>query len=561
MTRSTVVVYGTFLLVALLVLAPAIPIVFQSFSDRPLYESNKLFTLDAYIRLFTEAGFGEVIFNTVLFAVLSTIFALMIAIPMAVLVVKTNVPCRRLLDFFMQWPFFISALVLSFGWILIYSPAGFASKYMRDLVGFVPWNLYSIPGMALVEATGLAPIAYVYCANSLRQADTSLEAAGQSVGASPLQILRLIVVPMLRPPVVYSGLLIFSMSLEALSVPLLLGMPNGINMFSSFLYQYGLTSANPDYSVLAAASVLVLIVLAGLIVLQGRILKQSRRFISVRGKVPRPHVLPLGSIRWVAFGIISLYLLLATVVPLGALVFRSFTQIFTPLMNPFSVLTLDNYRLLFTVPAYYDPIITSLIVSSIGGVLVSCVAILAAVVAKRSNFKFNRLTEYLVLSSLAVPGTVLSIGLFWAFSSLPRNWGGDILVGSVFGLIIAFGIRALPVAYSSLASALMKLHEELDHAARVSGADWVRMCREVLFKLMTPAFISAVLLVFVIMMKEYATAIFLVSADTQVLGSAMLSLWTQGSTGPVSSLAVVQIIISTVVVGAVTLLTRRIRHA
>ncbi|WP_414475327.1 ABC transporter permease [Microvirga sp. M2] len=560
-SRSAIAIYGTFLLVLLLVLSPIVPILLQSLLDRPLYEPDIHFTLDAYARLFSEAGFAEVILNTVLFAVLSTLFALIVAVPMAILVVKTDVPCRALLDFFMQWPFFISALVLSFGWILIYSPAGFASTYAKDLLGFVPWNLYSIPGMAAVESAGLAPIAYVYCANSLRQFDSSLEAAGRSVGASPYQILRRIMVPMLRPPVVYSALLIFSMSIEALSVPLLLGMPNGINLFSSFLYQYGLTSVDPDFSVLGAASVLVLIVLGGLVVAQGLILKRSQRFITVRGKVPRPHVLPLGWLRWIAFAAISAYLLIATVVPLAALIFRSFTQVFTPLMNPFSVLTLENYAVLYTVPAYHEPITTSLVVSGIGAILISGLAIVAAVVARRSRFKLGRLTEYLILSVLAVPGTVLSIGLFWAFSSIPQNWGGDIVTGSILTLIVAFGIRALPVAYSSVASSLMQIHEELDFAARVSGADWVKIFGAVLFGLLRPAFVAAMLLAFVIMMKEYATAVFLVTADTQVIGSALLSLWTQGSTGPVSALAVVQVILSTSVVIIVKALTGKKHHA
>jgi iron(III) transport system permease protein len=560
-SRSAVIIYGTFLLILLLILAPLVPILLQSILDRPLYETDALFTPDAYIRLFSDAGFGTVILNTALFSVLSTLFALIVAVPLAILVVKTDVPFRRLLDFFMQWPFYISALVLSFGWILIYSPAGFASKYASDLIGFVPWNLYSIPGMAAVEAAGLAPIAYVYCANSLRQFDSSLEAAAQTVGASPFQILWRIVLPMLRPPVVYSALLIFSMSIEALSVPLLLGMPNGINMFSSFLYQYGLTSADPDYGVLGAASVLVLFVLGGLVVAQGVILKQSRRFITVRGKVPRPHILPLGRIRWIAFAAIVAYLTIATVVPLVALVFRSFTQIFTPLMNPFSVLTLDNYAVLYSVPAYHDPIVTSLIVSSIGAVLVSGLATIAAVVARRSGFLLGRFTEYLILSSLAVPGTVLSIGLFWAFSTIPREWGGDIATSSILTLVVAFGIRALPVAFSSAASSLMQIHEELDSAARVCGADWAKTLSAVLFGLLRPAAVTAMLLTFVIMMKEYATAIFLVTADTQVIGSALLSLWTQGSTGPVSALAVVQVLLTTIVVAAVTVLTGRKYHA
>lgn len=543
--RSTILVDAVFILLVLLVAIPIVPVVVQSFVDRPLYEVGGVFTLDAYRKLFVDAGFGQVVLNTLLFSLLSTIFALVIAVPMAVLIIKTDVPFRRIFDISMQWPFFISALVLSFGWILIYSPAGFISAYAKDVLGFVPWNLYSIPGMAFVQAVGLAPIAYLYCANSLRQSDTSLEAASRTIGATPLQTLRFVVLPMLRPPVVYSAILIFTMSIEALSVPLLLGMPNGIRMFSSFLYEYGLTSMDPDYGVLGAASVLTLLVLASLLVVQRAVLKKSARFVSVRGKVPRRHALPLGRIRWIAFAIIVVYLVGGTLAPLVALVLRSFTQVFTPLINPFSVLTLENYRDILTVPAYRDPIGVSLIVSTVGAVAVGIFALLVAMVAHRSDFRFGRMTETLTLAMLAIPGTVLGIGFFWAFSLVPPGWG--IAAGSIFSLVVAFGVRALPVAFASVSSAMMQIHREMDQAARVIGADWLGTFRLVLFGLLRPAVVSAMLLTFVIMMKEYATAVFLVTADTEVIGSALLSLWAQGSTGAVSALAVVQVIITTVV--------------
>ena len=109
----------------------------------------------------------------------------------------------------------------------------------------VPWNLYSIPGMAITEAVALAPIAYIFCANALRQSDASLESAAQVCGAGPLRILFSLIIPMLRPPMVYSSLLVFCMSVETLSVPLLYGQPVGIDVFSTFLYTNGCSPSTP----------------------------------------------------------------------------------------------------------------------------------------------------------------------------------------------------------------------------------------------------------------------------------------------------------------------------
>jgi iron(III) transport system permease protein len=541
---------------ALLVLAPIVPTLIQSFSDRPLYEAGGIFTADNYGRLFTDAGFGRVIVNTALFAIGTTLLTLLIAVPMAVVVVRTRVPGGRFLAASMQWPFFISSLILGFGWITMYGPAGFVSTWVRQLVGVVPWNLYSIPGMAITEAVALAPIAYVFCANALRQSDSSLESAAQVCGAGPFRILISVIVPMLRPPMVYSSILVASMSVETLSVPLLYGQPVGIQVFSTFLYTNGLQSINPDYGILGAASVLILFVTVGLVFVQAKLLKNAQRFVSVRGKAVRPRMLDLGWVKWLSVVLIGFYLVFGALLPIGGLVFRSFTRIFTPLQSPFQSLTGDNYDRIVTYPVYIRSIYNSLIVAGVGAVLVSAFALVAVVVARRSTFRFARTVEYLALAPQAMPGLIIGIGLFWAFAYAPFGVGG-LIQGTLVALIIGFGLRALPSGFGSIAPSIMQIGQELDNAARVSGADWVKTFAVILRSLLTPAFVGALVLTFVTMLKEYSPAIFLASAKSNIIGTTMLELWVQGNTGSVAALATIQILITAAFAGVAGLLLRK----
>jgi iron(III) transport system permease protein len=541
---------------ALLVLAPIVPTLIQSFSDRPLYEAGGIFTADNYGRLFSDSGFGRVIVNTGLFALGTTVLTLLIAVPMAVVVVRTRVPGGRFLAASMQWPFFISSLILGFGWITMYGPAGFVSTWVRQLIGTVPWNLYSIPGMAITEAVALAPIAYVFCANALRQSDSSLESAAQVCGAGPFRILFSVIVPMLRPPMVYSSILVFSMSVETLSVPLLYGQPVGIDVFSTFLYSNGLQSINPDYGILGAASVLILFVTVGLVFVQAKLLKNAQRFVSVRGKAVRPRMLDLGWVKWLSVVLIGFYLVFGALLPIGGLVFRSFTRIFTPLQSPFQSLTSDNYDRIVTFPVYIRSIYNSLIVAGVGAVLVSAFALLAVVVARRSTFRFSRTVEYLALAPQAMPGLIIGIGLFWAFAYAPFGVGG-LVQGSLVALIIGFGLRALPSGFGSIAPSIMQIGQELDNAARVSGADWVKTFAVILRSLLTPAFAGALVLTFVTMLKEYSPAIFLASAKSNIIGTTMLELWVQGNTGSVAALATIQILITAAFAGVAGLLLRK----
>ncbi|MFF0156888.1 ABC transporter permease [Streptomyces sp. NPDC005263] len=547
--------YAVIIVLALLVLAPIVPTLYQSLLDRPLYEAGGVLSLDNYVKLFTEAGFGRVALDTAYFAVLTTLFTLIIAIPMAVAVVRTKIPGGRLLAAAMQWPFFISSLILGFGWITMYGPAGFVSVQVADVLGSVPWNLYSIPGMALTEAVALAPIAYTFCAQALRQSDASLESAAQVCGAGPLRILFQVILPMLRPPIVYSSILVVSISVETLSVPLLYGQPADIQVFSTFLYRNGLQSINPDYGVLGAASAIILFVTVGLVAVQARLLKDAQRFVSVRGKATRPRRLDLGRLKWISLLSIVCYVVLGALVPIGGLIFRSFTLVFTPLQSPLKTLTTANYERIFSYTAYVDSIVNSLIVAGVGAVSVSVLGLLAVMVARRSTFRFRRATEYLALAPQAMPGIIVGIGLFWAFAYAPFGIG-SLLQGTLWAIIIGFGLRALPSGFGSLAPSLLQIGQELDNAARVSGADWIKAFTMILAKLLTPAFAGALVLTFVTMLKEYSPAVFLGSADSKIIGTTMLELWVQGNTGSVAALATLQIAITAAFVGLAGLLLK-----
>ena len=553
--RSSIIFYAVIVILAVLVLAPVVPTLYQSIRDKPLYDAGGIFTLDNYVRLFTEANFGQVALNTVIFALLTTVLAIVIAVPMAIVVVRTTIPGRRIFGAAMQWPFFISSLILGFGWITMYGPAGFVSVEVRRILGFLPWDLYTLAGMAITEAVALAPIAYVFCANALRNSDASLEGAAQTVGAGPFRILFSVIIPMMRPPVVYSSLLVFSLSLETLSIPLLYGQPVGINVFATFLYNNGLQSIDPDYGILGAASTIILVCTIALVAVQAKLLKDAKRFVSVRGKATRPRLLDLGWLKWVSVVLISFYVIFGALIPILGLVARSFTKIFTPLQNPLLSLTTNNYATILQYPVYIQSIKNSLIVASVGAVLVSVLATVAVVIARRSPFRYRKVIEYLALAPNALPGLIIGIGLFWAFSFIPLG-GGALIQGTLWAIIIGFGIRALPSAYGSISPAAMQIGDELDQAARVAGADWLRVFLRMLAKLLTPAFGAAIVLTFVVMMKEYSPAIFLGSADTNVIGTTMLELWVQGNTGSVAALATFQIAITAIFVGIAGLLMR-----
>jgi iron(III) transport system permease protein len=152
-------------------------------------------------------------------------------------------------------------------------------------------------------------------------------------------------------------------------------------------------------------------------------------------------------------------------------------------------------------------------------------------------------------------GLIVGIGFFWALAYSP-GWISGLLSGTIWILVIAFGLRALPTAYGNISPLLMQIGAELDNAARVSGADWFKTFSRVLGKLILPAFAGALILVFVTMIKEYSPAVFLANSRTSVIGTTALQLRAEGNTGSVAALATVQIAITIVFVAIATRLLK-----
>ena len=100
----------------------------------------------------------------------------------------------------------------------------------------------------------------------------------------------------------------------------------------------------------------------------------------------------------------------------------------------------------------------------------------------------------------------------------------------------------------------LALGQDLDRAARTSGADWWLAMRTIVFRLLRPAMAISFVLLFVAMLNDYDPAVFLVTPGTEVMGLTMLKLWVAGTVGPVAALGVIQVAITLAVLSVGRLL-------
>lgn len=534
-----------------LVFAPIAVALLQSVRSTPLYEPHWSFTLDNYVRLLTNERLWEAFGNSLALAVIGTATATLIGGGLALTLVRTNIPLRRMFSELLQAPLYVSSLVMAFGWYMLYGPSGYITLATATLTGAPLWNLYTLPAMGMLAGFALVPVVFLYCSATLHMMDASLEDAARSAGASPLRAMRSVTLPLMRPAILYSLLLCFVGSIELLSIPLIFGSSARIEVFTTFLFREGIGKTEPDYGLLAAASVLLLVLMTVLVSFHSRVLGNVRRYTTVKGKATRPHTIDLGRWRWLAFALVAAYVLVVIVLPIAGLMFRAFVEFLTPLVPPWDLLTLDHFRALVQQPSYTRAIVNSFVVALFGAALVTALVMVLVLIIKRSEFKWGNALETISLYPRAVPGIVVGIGFLWVGLTVP---GFSLIHGTLFALILAFAMRDLPTAFGAIAPAMTQISRELDQSARTCGADWFTASVRVIAPIARPALLAAYLLTFVSMLKEYASAVFLFAPGSEIIGTVMLQLWTNGDFGPVAALAVVQVTATV----AIVLVVRRL---
>ena len=545
----------TWVLVVTCVVGPFLPLLYASFRDRPLYEDGGVFSTIGYRQVLGDAAFWHAALNTLQYAVETTALAVVGGAAIAILVARTDLPARGVLGKLILLPLLLPSLGIVLGWIVVWGPGGYLTVLADERLHVPTLAINTIPGMSLIEAARLLPIAFLTCEAALARADSSLEDAARSAGAGPLRVLRSVTVPMLRPALLNSGTLIFTLAIASLGIPLLLGAQRGINTISTYLYLSWTNGVSPDPPLVTAGAVLLLLVATVLLLIRNRLLGAEARFVSVGGRAGRKALLELRGLRWVFAAIIALYLVLSTLIPVLGLALMSVVVILTPLIAPWKLFTWAHWHTIAE-GQFRSAIEHSVLISVAGAIVTTAVVTLATLVAHRSRFPLRRTLPFVMLYPRATPGLIIGIGFFWAY--LLTGAVGDYLRSSIWGIMVAFCVRDLPFAYVVMYPTLARIGEELDRAGRSVGAGWWLTSRRIVLPLLRPAILAAFILMFVELLNDYDPALFLVKPGTEVIGTLMLSEFIQGTTGPVAALALVQVLATVVVLGvaAVVLKTR-----
>src|SRR4029079_7373999 len=297
-------------LTALAVAAPLSLVIYQSFLTAPFFDSSAKFGLLAYSFVFADPDFWQAFWTTIAIAAGMAAVAVPLGALLAFLMVRTDVPGREYLEPLILIPIFVSAVVIAFGYVVAIGPVGIFSTLAKDILGFVPWNLYSLLALILIAGLTHVPHVYLYSAAALRGLSSDLEEAARVSGANTFQVAVNVSLPMILPAILFAGVLVFFLGFELFGLPLVLGDPQGVLVLSTYLYKLTNKLGVPSYQLMAVVVVVIIAMTAPLVYLQRLLLRQAQRYVSMRGKGLRVAPLRLGVWRWPAFAAIVLWFII-----------------------------------------------------------------------------------------------------------------------------------------------------------------------------------------------------------------------------------------------------------
>jgi iron(III) transport system permease protein len=531
-----------FLVLGLTTLAVAMPlslVIYQSFLTAPFFDPSAHTSLAAYSFVFADDDFWQAFWTTLAICTGMVMIAVPLGALLAFLMVRTDVPGKRYLEPLLLIPIFVSAVVIAFGYVVAVGPVGIFSTLAKDLLGFVPWNLYSLFSLIVIAGLTHVPHVYLYSAAALRGLSTDLEEAARVSGANPLQVAVNVSLPMILPAILFAGVLVFFLGFELFGLPLVLGDPQDVLVLSTYLYKLTNKLGVPSYQLMAVVVVVIIAVTAPLVFMQRLLLRQAQRYVSVRGKGLKTQPLRLHSWRWFAFAAIIFWLIITVVVPLFGITMRSFVTTWGEGIKLLDVLTLDHYRELLDYPNVIRGIVNTFGIGVIGGAIaVACYTAIALAV-HRWNSGWTRLVDYIVMVPRAMPGLVAGLALLWVFLFVPFL---SPLKSTMVSIWLAYSIVWLAYGMRLVSGTLLQVGPELEEAARVSGASDLRVKRDVTLPLIKYGMLASWLLIFLIFVREYSTGIYLLGPGTEVIGSLLVSLWGTGAIDLVSALSVVNVV-------------------
>ena len=533
------------LLLAVLVLLPLFWLALTSVQD-----DAKIFTLAHYRQLFVDPAFVRPLWTTLWTSAAVGLGCIIAAAPMAWLVSRTDLPCKRWWRTLILASFVTPPFIGAFAWVLLGGPnAGLVNQAYYALFGLKPFeaasliNIFSAWGMVFVMALYTFPYVFTFTANALDAIPSDLEEASAILGAPAWRTALHVTLPLALPALLGGFIVAFLQSMTLFGTPAILALPAGVDTMTTKIWS--LFQFPPRLGLAAAASLPLLVITVALLRAQSAIM--GRRGYSVIGGKSGSAGQPIRLGGWTvpAVALFVVVLGCSIALPYGVLMRTAFVRNWSaPLAGN---LSLEHWRFVFfefsqTQLALKNTFVLGVTAATAGTILVTLIGYLSL----RKLVWGHRYLAFLATAPVAIPGIVLAVGLFLAYTHPPL-----VLYGTLSIIFLAYVTKELPVGYQQIASSLRAVHPELEDASRILGGTRLRALLDITTPLIRNGVIATWIFIFIGSIRELSATILLFTARTKTISVTMFDLRESNDWGPIAVLSITMLVITFIMIAII----------
>ncbi len=441
--------------------------------------------------------------NTLVLACIVTLFSTLIGVPLAYVSARYRFRGKLLITLLPLITLVIPEVVTAQTWLMILGNNGVVTRFLKGYGILLP-SFYGWFG--LITSMSFIYYTYVYIGTvaAIGKFDAQLEEAAQSLGTAPLRSRLHVMLPVIRPAILASTLLVFTMVIGNFAISTILG--HNVPLLSVAIYQAAVAEGATNLTMQSTlASTSVLIVMAVLF-LNRRIIAKGR-FEIVQGRGAKPQ--PLRGMHGVLVSASGGIVVAVSLLPLVTIAVGAFTASRGPVLR-WGEWTLDNMaRVFITAPG---PLVNSILYAGVATLIsVMFSTLVSYLVVKKSNL-VTPFIDYVSAIPLALSGTVLGVGLLASF-----NDGFLALTGTSTIIVLAYVIRRMPFGMRNGQAILHNIPNSIEEASISLGSPPLRTFLRVVLPMMLPAVASAAILTWTTTVSELSASLLVYSGGRETL--------------------------------------------
>ena len=482
------------------------------------------FTMKYFVEFFTKPYYTSTIANSFKVSIAATVVSLVVGVSMGYLYAVYEIKLAKTVRMCVILATMSAPFVGAYAWILLMGRNGAITVFLQSLFPNVEIpSIYGFGGILLVFTTQLFPLVFLYITGAMSKMDNSLMEASVSMGVTGLKRFFKVIVPLIMPSILASGLLVFIRALSDFGTPLLLG--EGYRTFPVTLYNEFVGEVSQNKGFASAIGIVAIVITCVIYIIQNIATAKTSFAMSALNPVPKKK--PKG----IAGVLVHLYIYIVTGISILPQVYVAYCSF----RNTSGQLYVDGYsfqcyREMFG--KLGSSVVNTIKIPVISLAFILVFAVLIAYISVRRRNPLTGAVDMISMIPYIIPGTVVGIAMVSSFNRPPL-----ILTATTAIMIISLVIRRLPYTIRSSVATLQQIPLSIEEAAISLGSSKLKTFIRITVPMMSSGIIAGAILSWVTLVTELSTAIFLYTARTQTLTVAIYTQIVRGHYGVASAMA------------------------